>query len=95
MTVLENLLVAAEPSIRDKKRKCLELMKIFELDGLENEIGRNLSYGQKKQSEFARVLLMNSDLILLDEPMSGLTPSMIGKCFLISTLQKRVQRRYL
>ena len=68
MTVLENLLVASNLSSTYAIQRSRELLKMSDLDELENEQARNLSFGQKKQLEFDRMLLMESDLILLDEP---------------------------
>lgn len=79
MTVLENLLAASSLSASEAIKRSRELLKLTELDELEDEEARNLSHGQKKQLEFARMLMMKSDLILLDEPMAGLTHSMIQR----------------
>jgi len=38
-----------------------------------------LSYGQRKLVEFAQVLMMEPRLILLDEPASGINPSLVEK----------------
>jgi ABC-type branched-subunit amino acid transport system ATPase component len=39
-------------------------------------MGGKLSYGQQKIVELARMLLANSSLIFLDEPLAGLAPGM-------------------
>lgn len=49
------------------------------LTKLKDEFAGEVSYGQQKLLEFAMVLLPNPELILLDEPTSGVNPVMIDK----------------
>ncbi|MHB1868650.1 MAG: ABC transporter ATP-binding protein [Nitrososphaerales archaeon] len=49
-----------------------ELLRIFSLDSERNVKASRLGYAQKKSLELARVMALNPEVILLDEPMSGL-----------------------
>jgi ABC-type branched-subunit amino acid transport system ATPase component len=48
----------------------------FGLEGKEDEYGRNLSGGQRRAVEIMRALLARPRLLLLDEPMAGLSPQL-------------------
>ncbi len=54
--------------------KVLELLAYVGLAGKENELARNLSYGQQRRLEIARALAIEPKLIMLDEPAAGLNP---------------------
>ena len=43
----------------------------------ENQLAVHLSYGQRRLLEIARVLASDAQIILLDEPFSGLYPAMV------------------
>lgn len=58
-------------------QKCIELLKKIKLEEKIYSFPYQLSYGQKKLIEIARVLLLEPDLLLLDEPISGVAPGMI------------------
>lgn len=50
------------------------LCKFVGLQGRENELAKNLPYGEQKRLEIARALATRPKLLLLDEPTSGMNP---------------------
>jgi ABC-type branched-subunit amino acid transport system ATPase component len=74
MTVRENLAaVARGPAAHERAG---ELLRLVGLDPLGDEYAANLSYGQGKLLEFARALVNDPRLVLLDEPFAGVNPVM-------------------
>lgn len=57
--------------------RALEFLGIFGLHGIQNEIARNLPYGEQRRVEIARALACNPRLLLLDEPAAGMNPKEI------------------
>jgi branched-chain amino acid transport system ATP-binding protein len=51
-----------------------ELLKIFELADREDELARNLPYGEQRRLEIARALATGPKVLLLDEPAAGMNP---------------------
>jgi branched-chain amino acid transport system ATP-binding protein len=60
-----------EASARDKGR---ELLAFSGLRNKDDEISRNLSYGDQRRLEVARALATQPKLLLLDEPTAGMNP---------------------
>ena len=87
MTVLDNILVVlterqvlASLFRRHKKQYDTDAQEVLETVGLwekRSDLAFNLSYGQRKLLEIARVLAMRADIYLLDEPFAGLFPAMV------------------
>lgn len=65
-----------ETAVRDRAWETLEF---FEIDHLAHENAGNLSGGQRKLLEMARVLMTDPEMILLDEPLAGVNPTLEEK----------------
>jgi neutral amino acid transport system ATP-binding protein len=64
---------ARERVVRDQAMKLLE---IFDLTKLTDAYAGTLSGGQRKLLELARALMAEPKLLLLDEPMAGINPTL-------------------
>ena len=52
--------------------RAMELLDMFNLIGLKDELSCNLPYGQQRALEIARALATEPQMLLLDEPAAGL-----------------------
>ena len=81
MTVLENMSVpamAVNPAANRKEvlEKAHEILEFLTIEHLANEFGRGLSGGQQKLLELARLLMLDPDFVILDEPFAGVHPKL-------------------
>jgi phospholipid/cholesterol/gamma-HCH transport system ATP-binding protein len=79
LTVSENILFPVRQHIKHvEQKKADELVKsklaMVGLDGFQNYLPASLSGGQKKRVALARAIALNPQVILYDEPTTGLDP---------------------
>lgn len=75
---------------RDAERRARSLIEFVGLGALADEPSRILSGGQRKLLELARALMVDPEMILLDEPVAGVNPTMAAKLMdLVSRLRKQ------
>ena len=58
------------------RERAEELLGVFQLERLRDEYAGVLSGGQRKLLEFARALMTEPKMLLLDEPMAGINPTL-------------------
>jgi len=81
MTVLENLMVPAlalnsQADRRQLQDKAMEILTFLTIDHLRNEYGGRLSGGQQKLLELGRLLMLDPQILILDEPFAGVHPKL-------------------
>jgi branched-chain amino acid transport system ATP-binding protein len=70
--------ILGTPRLRKEERRATErgreLLRFSGLRGRDDEIARNLPYGDQRRLEVARALATEPKLLLLDEPTAGMNP---------------------
>ncbi|RME76515.1 MAG: ABC transporter ATP-binding protein [Chloroflexi bacterium] len=95
MTVMENLLVPAmamhaTASRKELEKQAWEVLEFLTFEHLAHEYARSLSGGQQKLLELGRLLMLDPDIIILDEPFAGVHPKLMEKIYeYITTVNAR------
>ena len=90
LTVFENLELALAGSRSFLKTLCAritpvqrqridEVLEIIGLAGQRESLGKILAHGQKQWLEIGMLLMQNPELLLVDEPVAGMTPHEIER----------------
>ncbi len=83
----------------DEKRiadKAMEIMEMVSLVEQKDTLSQNLSGGQQKLLELGRAMMSNASMILMDEPIAGVNPTLAHEIFnKISSLCKKQKITFL
>lgn len=78
MSVGENicfpLVQHTQLSPQERRERCAGVLKIVGLEGIEGKMPSALSGGQRKRVALARAVVLQPDVLLYDEPTTGLDP---------------------
>ena len=82
LSVLENLYVPALAMGRPNGKaavhdRAMEVLRFLTMEHLRNEYAQALSGGQQKLLELGRLLMLDPDIVILDEPFAGVHPRLM------------------
>jgi ribose transport system ATP-binding protein len=99
LSVAENIFIGREPRNKvfnfvimgnELKKKTTEILKSLHLNIDPDTLVKNLSVAQQQMVEIARVLSMNSEVVVMDEPTAALTEKEVEELFrVIKELKSR------
>ena len=78
LTALQNVMIGAyvrHPKVADARQHAMGVMRQLGMAGKEGELARNLTLADLKRLEIAKAFATVPKLLLLDEVVSGLTPT--------------------
>lgn len=75
---------------RQNRERAFAHLKMVGLESKEDALASALSQGQRRLLEIARILALDPDLVLMDEPTAGIFPQMIDK---VKSLIKEIRAR--
>lgn len=95
LTVFENVALPLRERLRlsnaEVREKVMATLEQLELAGHENKFPAQLSGGMKKRVGLARALQLDPEIVLFDEPTTGLDPVMTNEIYnLFSRTQSRI-----
>lgn len=76
MTVRDNLLAVPTDRGVDARQKASEILSFLDISHLANDLAKEMSGGQQKLLELARILMLDPQCIMLDEPTAGVNPAL-------------------
>lgn len=59
---------------KEMRMNALDLLSIFHIQGKQDELAKNLPYGEQRKLEIVRALATKPKVLLLDEPAAGMNP---------------------
>ncbi len=96
MTLMDNMMVPIIPrhiSKREGEKKALELLEMADLTHLRDQLGVEISGGQKKLLEFMRTMMADPEVVLMDEPFAGVNPALIDRLIEITFELNKTQSK--
>lgn len=88
----QTVLEAQKVPSREFSARINQILAEYHLDHVRDNLGSQLSGGERRRVEMARTLIPNPKVVLLDEPFAGVDPIAVGeiKSFIQSIRERRI-----